>query len=93
MCPARLCRIRHRRLLEANRRRERRLDAEAETIPLRALDMAVWAAGGNLEGLIHHNDHGSNYFSIVYIDRIGEFGAKPSTGTVGDWSTTRWPRR
>lgn len=38
----------------------------------------------DLTGLVHHADHGSNYLSIVYTDRIGELGAKPSTGTVGD---------
>ena len=50
----------------------------------RALDMAAWAAGGNLDGLIHHADHGSNYLSLVYTERIVELGATPSTGTVGD---------
>jgi len=46
--------------------------------------MAAWAAGGRLDGLIHHADHGSNYLALVYTDRIVELGAKPSTGTVGD---------
>jgi transposase InsO family protein len=57
---------------------------KADILPLRALDMAAWAADGNLEGLVHHADHGSNYLSVVYTDRIAELGAKPSTGTVGD---------
>ena len=57
---------------------------KADTLPLQALDMAAWAAGGRLEGLTHHSDHGSNYMSLVYTDRIVELGAKPSTGTVGD---------
>jgi transposase InsO family protein len=34
---------------------------KAEILPLQALDMAAWEAGGNLDGLIHHADHGSNY--------------------------------
>jgi len=55
----------------------------ADILPLQALDMAAWNAG-DLAGLIHHADHGSNYMSIVYTDRIIELGAKPSTGTVGD---------
>jgi transposase InsO family protein len=55
----------------------------ADILPLQALDMAAWNAG-DLTGLIHHADHGSNYMSIVYTDRIVELGAKPSTGTVGD---------
>ena len=51
---------------------------------MQALDMAVWNAGGRLDGLIHHADHGSNYTAMVYTDRIVELGAIPSTGTVGD---------
>jgi transposase InsO family protein len=57
---------------------------KADILPLQALDMAAWNAGGNLAGLTHHSDHGSNYMSIVYTDRIIELGATPSTGTVGD---------
>ena len=57
---------------------------KAEILPLQALDMAAWDAGGDLDGLIHHADHGSNYQSMVYTDRVVELGAKPSTGTVGD---------
>ncbi|GAA3009969.1 IS3 family transposase [Microbacterium aurantiacum] len=56
----------------------------SDILPLRALDMAAWATGGRLDGLIHHADHGSNYLAVVYTDRIEELGAKPSTGTVGD---------
>jgi transposase InsO family protein len=60
----------------------------ADILPLQALDMAAWEARregtADLTGLVHHADHGSNYLSIVYTDRIGELGAKPSTGTVGD---------
>ena len=57
---------------------------KADMLPLRALDMAAWNAGGDLTGLTHHSDHGSNYMSVVYTDRIVELGARPSTGTVGD---------
>lgn len=57
---------------------------KADILPLQALDMAAWAAGGDLDGLTHHSDHGSNYMSLVYTDRIVELGATPSTGTVGD---------
>jgi transposase InsO family protein len=56
----------------------------ADILPLQALDMAAWHAGGNLAGLIHHADHGSNYLSLLYTSRIAELGATPSTGTVGD---------
>jgi putative transposase len=60
----------------------------ADLGPMPALDMAAWDANregaADLTGLIHHADHGSNYLSIVYTDRIAELGATPSTGTVGD---------
>lgn len=56
----------------------------AEVLPLQALDMAAWGADGPLDGLIHHADHGSNYMSMVYTDRVVELGATPSTGTFGD---------
>jgi transposase InsO family protein len=57
---------------------------KAEILPLQALDMAAWEAGGDLTGLTHHSDHGSNYMAMVYTDRVVELGAAPSTGTVGD---------
>ena len=57
---------------------------KADILPLQALDMAAFTAGGDLTGLTHHSDHGSNYMSLVYTNRIVELGAKPSTGTVGD---------
>lgn len=57
---------------------------KADILPLQALDMAAFTAGRNLAGLTHHSDHGSNYMSLVYTDRIVELGATPSTGSVGD---------
>ena len=57
---------------------------KADVLPLQALDMAAWDAGDNRAGPTHHSDHGSNYMSMVYTDRIVELGATPSTGTVGD---------
>ena len=57
---------------------------KADILPLQALDMAAFNAGGDLSDLVHHSDHGSNYMAMVYTDRIVELGAKPSTGTVGD---------
>lgn len=59
---------------------------KAEVLPLPALEMAVWQAGGDLEGLVHHGDHGSNYMSMVYTNRVAELDAIPSIGTVGDSS-------
>jgi transposase InsO family protein len=46
--------------------------------------MAAFQAGGDLAGVTHHSDHGSNYMSMVYTDRVAELGAAPSTGSVGD---------
>lgn len=43
---------------------------KAEILPLQALDMAAWNAGGDLTGLTHHSDHGSNYMAMVYTDRV-----------------------
>lgn len=57
---------------------------KADILPLQAFDMAAWDAGGDLAGLVHHADHGSNYLAMVYTDRILELGAKSSTGSIGD---------
>jgi len=57
---------------------------KADVLPLQALNMAAWDADGPLDRLTHHSDHGSNYMSLVYTDRIVELGATPSTGTIGD---------
>lgn len=53
-------------------------------LPLPAFDHAVWAAATDLSGLTHHSDHGSQYLSIAYTDRLAELGITPSVGTVGD---------
>jgi len=34
--------------------------------------------------LIHHSDHGSQYVSIVYNQRLAEHKTAASTGSVGD---------
>lgn len=57
---------------------------KADVLPMQALEMAAWQCGGDLDGVIHHSDHGSNYMATVYTSRIEELGAVPSTGTVGD---------
>lgn len=57
---------------------------KADILLLQALNMAAWAADGNVDGLVRHADHGSNYLAVVYTNRIEELGATPSTGTVGD---------
>ena len=37
-----------------------------------------------LPGLVYHSDHGSQYVSVVYNERLAEYGSTASTGTVGD---------
>ena len=51
---------------------------------LDALEMARWACGARLEGLVAHSDAGSQYTSIRYSERLDELGAVPSIGSVGD---------
>lgn len=55
---------------------------------LDALEQAVWLRRrdgiGDLSGLIHHNDAGSQYTSIAFSERLAEVGIDPSVGSVGD---------
>ena len=51
---------------------------------LDALEMARWSRGTRLEGLVAHSDAGSQFTSIRYGERLGELGATPSIGSVGD---------
>jgi putative transposase len=50
---------------------------------LDALDQALHARHVE-KGLIHHSDHGSQYLSIRYTDRLTENGVTASVGSVGD---------
>jgi transposase InsO family protein len=36
------------------------------------------------DGLVHHSDHGSQYVSIRYTERLAAAGIEPSVGSVGD---------
>ena len=56
----------------------------ATQMVLDALEMARWARGTRLEGLIAHADAGSQFTSIRYGERLDEIGAVPSIGSVGD---------
>jgi putative transposase len=56
----------------------------ATAMVLDALEMARWARGTRLEGLVAHSDAGSQYTSIRYGERLDEIGAVPSIGSVGD---------
>jgi transposase InsO family protein len=54
-------------------------------LALDALEMAVWSRGGRMGGqLIHHSDHGVQYTSIRYTERLGEISAVRSVGRKGD---------
>jgi putative transposase len=54
-------------------------------LTLDALEMAIWARGGEeLKGLVHHSDRGSQYLAIRYTERLEEIGAQPSVGSRGD---------
>ena len=57
---------------------------KTEALPLEALEQAIMNAKERLSGLIHHSDHGSQYTSITYNEKLADYGIKPSTGTVGD---------
>ena len=48
-----------------------------------ALDMAVAARGGNIDGVIFHGDRGSQYMSAGYRDRLAELGMRQSVGRTG----------
>jgi putative transposase len=41
-------------------------------------------AATTLEGLVHHSDHGGQYLSIRYTERLAEAGLAASVGSVGD---------
>ena len=51
---------------------------------LDSLEMARWARGTRLDGLMCHSDAGSQYTSIRYTERLEEIGARPSIGSVAD---------
>jgi putative transposase len=51
---------------------------------LDALEMARWARGTRLDGLVAHSDAGSQFTSVRYGERLAELGAVPSIGSVGD---------
>ena len=53
-------------------------------LALDALEMALWARGPGLPGLIHHSDRGVQYLSIRYTERLAEADAVGSVGSRGD---------
>jgi putative transposase len=53
-------------------------------LALDALEMAIWRRLGDLQGLVHHSDRGSQYLVIRYTERLAEAGAVTSVGSRGD---------
>ena len=54
-----------------------------EALPLQALNQAIMCTEETTD-LIHHSDHGSQYVSVVYNERLAQHGIAASAGTVGD---------
>mgnify|MGYP001943531578 CR=1 FL=1 len=53
---------------------------------LDALEHAVWTRareGRDVSGVIAHHDHGSQYTSVAYSERLAADGIRPSMGVVG----------
>lgn len=53
---------------------------------LDAVEQAIWTRhreGRDLDGLIAHHDHGSQYLSVAHTEHLAAAGIKPSTGAVG----------
>jgi putative transposase len=53
-------------------------------LALDALEMAIWARGSALPGLVHHSDRGVQYLSIRYTERLAQAEAVNSVGAKGD---------
>lgn len=54
-----------------------------EALPLQALDQAIVCAEETM-GLIYHLDHGLQYVSMVYNERLAEHKVTAFTGNVGN---------
>jgi putative transposase len=53
-------------------------------LALDALEMAIFARGHQLPGLVHHSDRGGQYLAIRYTERLAEAGVVNSVGSKGD---------
>ena len=53
-------------------------------LALDALEQALWARPGPLNGLVHHSDRGVQYLSIRYTERLAKAGVVTSVGSRGD---------
>ena len=52
-------------------------------LTLKALNKAVQSRR-EIDGCIHHSDHGSQYLAGIYIERLHQLGMLPSMGEVGN---------
>ena len=52
-------------------------------LPLAALEQAIHTRQ-DTGPLVHHSDHGSQYLSIRYTERLVDAGIEPSAGSVGN---------
>ncbi len=51
-----------------------------------AVEQAIWTRhreGTDLSGLVAHHDHGTQYLSVAYSERLDAAGIRPSTAAVG----------
>jgi putative transposase len=53
-------------------------------LALDALEQAIHDRAGDLDGLVHHSDRGTQYLSIRYTDRLTDAGIALSVGSRGD---------
>lgn len=53
-------------------------------LALDALEMAMWARGGELAGLVQHSDRGVQYLSIRYSERLADAEILASVGSKAD---------
>ena len=61
-----------------------RSSMKTEALPLETLEQTIQRAKNTLVDPTHHSDHGSQYTSIAYNEKLADYGIKPSTRTVGD---------
>jgi transposase InsO family protein len=52
-------------------------------LALDALEQALYDRETDA-GLVHHSDHGAQYLSVRYTERLGQAGIEPSVGSRGD---------
>jgi hypothetical protein len=59
----------------------------ATRLVLDAVEQAIWtrarAGRTDLTGLVQHHDHGSQYVSLAYSERLAAASIQPSVGAVG----------